>query len=93
MPKYRFPTIEERKKLIEQLEELERNNDDNLNENELYQNFANAIREMDREMERLSTPEVNPDDPASGLVPPDLKNEDKDNLLRLISEAGKAERS
>ncbi len=90
MPKYRFPTIEERKKLIEQLEELERNNDDNLNENELYQNFANAIREMDREMEKLSTPEVNPDDPASGLVPPDLKNEDKDNLLRLISEAGKA---
>ncbi len=91
MPPYKFPTREERLTLIESLKQLERESGENLDENELYQDFKKALVEMDKEMERLSMPDAeNKDDPFARHLPPDLTEEDKNKLLGYMSEAGKA---
>ena len=89
MPNYKFPTRKESQDLLEELKKLQEENGAELKDNEIFQNYVKAFAEMDKEMEKLSSPGERTEDNPMGLVPP-LTKEQKDRLLNLMMEAGKA---
>lgn len=80
MPKYHFPTKEERAKLIQEMQTLAAQQPQ---ANQLFQDYANAVAALDKYMSELSLP-------AADGLPPALTKESTEELQRLISEAAKA---
>ena len=77
MPKFVFPTSEHRKQLMEQLAQLEQSEDRTITSGELYRKYAAALKKLDSEMARLSTPD------AYGLPKP-MTKEDRTKLLQMM---------
>ncbi len=83
MPKIVFPPRAERKKLIEELRELEKTQGKEIASSELYQNYLAALNALDQKMETLY--ELG----AMGM-PKDVTAKDKKELLDLFVQVGNA---
>ena len=89
-----FPKKKDRKQLLQELKELEKDGNAEITGNWLYKQYQEKLAELNKAMEEISVPgekkpDMTPDEYAKTMLPPDITAEDKEKLQNLLIETGK----